>query len=170
MAVQLICVESQRFNSSQAFLQDHTRRIGRSRRVYIPRNPHYQITVVFLRVFHRSSDVVVGGESVPKPSQRFQAIVVSLQQAVGNPLPLIWELKGAVFYCSSNNVLPAPSAPPPGAPWWLRSHSMPQPNGETQGRGRGLVWFSGETETWKMGDQWSQSQPEVKQALSVSGE
>lgn len=90
-------------------------------------------------MFHRSSDVVVGGESVPKPSQRFQAIVVSLQQAVGNPLPLIWELKGAVFYCSSNNVLPAPSAPPPGAPWWLRSHSVPQPAGETQRRGRGLV-------------------------------
>ena len=62
------------------------------------------------------NDVVVGGECT-KPSQRFQVIVVSLQQAVGNPLPLIWELKGAVFYCSSNNVLPAPSAPPPGALW-----------------------------------------------------
>lgn len=57
------------------------------------------------------------GEECTKPSQRFQVIVVSLQQAVGNPLPLIWELKGAVFYCSSNNVLPAPSAPPPGASW-----------------------------------------------------
>ncbi len=62
------------------------------------------------------NDAVVGGECT-EPSQRFQVIVVSLQQAVGNPVPLIWELKGAVFYCSSNNVLPAPSAPPPGALW-----------------------------------------------------
>lgn len=87
------------------------------------------------------------GESVPKPSQRFQVIVVSLQQAVGNPLPLIWELKGAVFYCSSNNILPAPSAPPPGALWWLRSHSLA--TGEWGSGGAGLVsrLNAGERET-----------------------
>lgn len=44
--------------------------------------------------------IVVGVEgrtAYTESSQRFQVIVVSLQQAVGNPQPLMWELKGAVF-------------------------------------------------------------------------
>lgn len=53
----------------------------------------------------------------------------------------LWSGSCCVPSRSSNNVVPAPFTPPPGAPWWLRNHAVTQPAGGIGGvlglRGRG---------------------------------
>lgn len=77
----------------------------------------------------------------PEPSQRLGAGALSLRQAVGNPPPLMWELKGAAFSAAVQTTpcLLLPQHLHQGPPWWLRSHSAPQPAGGTGGVWGGRV-------------------------------
>ena len=82
------------------------------------------------------------GESAPRRPSDFKSLWSHYSRLL--VILCLWsgELKGAVFYCSSNNVLTAPSAPPPGATAWQHER-------RTQER-LGVGLFFSRMQEWQM--------------------